>query len=67
VAQVCELQRTWPRLQVGGPFLDLDVTFRQGDSEVVGMVLHSWQEGGEGAASLLYTWETASLQVSCQR
>ncbi len=51
---------------MGGPFLDLDITFRQGDSEVVGMLLHSWQSGGEGGTALLYTWETSTLQVGCQ-
>jgi hypothetical protein len=51
---------------VGGPFLDLDLTFRRGDSEVVGLLLHSWQSGGEGGAALLYTWETATLQVGQQ-
>lgn len=49
--------------QVGGSFLDLEVTFKQGSATMVGLLLRSYNANGEGGAAVLYNWETQVLEV----
>ncbi|KXZ49898.1 hypothetical protein GPECTOR_19g349 [Gonium pectorale] len=56
---------------VSSPFLDMELTFerapvRDGDvaaCSASGLLLHSWRGGAEGAAALLYHWDSGVLEV----
>jgi beta-fructofuranosidase len=41
----------------------LQAVFSQGSASTVGVLLRSWQQGGEGGAAVLFNWETSLLEV----
>ena len=52
-----------PLRGVTGRRLDLELTFRQEDALISGVVFQSWNGGAEGSAAVLYDWDSQRLEV----
>lgn len=52
-----------PMAGVCGRALDMELTFERGNSLITGFILQSYNAGGEGAAAVLYDWESRQLEV----